>query len=371
MSNAVQTVQTTVRQPVVPKTVKGWLSGDYFRQQVALVLPKHMTAERFVRVALSALGRIPKLASCTPESVVKCMMTCSELGLEPDGRRAHLIPYGTECTLIVDYKGLVELAMRSGTVSSIFANIVCDADEFRYLTGEITHAIDFRKPRGPMYAVYCIVAFKDGGKHTEVMTREDVDRIRARSKAGRQGPWVTDYDEMAKKTVFRRASKWVTLSPEVQDALDRQDADPAPTGSRLVGEVSAGLLESGPEPVAGEPAPIEIASERAQAAPEPSTPVQTPPEPSDAPQAAPAPNLAPPGDLHTVQETLAEVIVNAGFSFSHFQKWCVETGNIPEADSLPAFEDVPANHCKRLLRAQVGLLKGLQMVKDQEGGVTP
>jgi recombination protein RecT len=359
-----------------------------------------MTAERFVRVALSALGRVPKLASCTPESVVKCMMTCSELGLEPDGRRAHLIPFGTECTLIVDYKGLVELAMRSGTVSSIFANIVCDTDEFRYLTGEITHEIDFRKPRGPMYAVYCIVAFKDGGKHTEVMTREDVDRIRARSKAGRSGPWVTDYDEMAKKTVFRRASKWITLSPEVQDALDRQDADPTPTGSRLVGEVSAGLLESGPEPVAGEPAPIEIASERAQAAPEPSTPVQQPSAPSDAPQAAPAPAWTCPkcgqnnagwaktcgrcdedakkaagspaaADLHTVQQTLAEVIVNAGFSFSHFQKWCVETGNIPEADSLPAFEDVPTNHCKRLLRAQVGLLKGLQMVKDQEGGVTP
>jgi hypothetical protein len=63
--------------------------------------------------------------------------------------------------------------------------------------------------------------------------------------------------------------------------------------------------------------------------------------------------------------------LNAGFSFSHFQKWCVETGNIPEADALPGFEDVPTNHCKRLLRAQVGLLKGLQMVKDQESGVTP
>jgi recombination protein RecT len=292
------------------------------------------------------------------------MMTCSELGLEPDGRRAHLIPFGNECTLIVDYKGLVELAMRSGTVSSIFANIVCDADEFRYLTGEITHEIDFRKPRGPMYAVYCIVAFKDGGKHTEVMTREDVDRIRARSKAGRQGPWVTDYDEMAKKTVFRRASKWITLSPEVQDALDRQDADPTPTGSRLVGEVSAGLLESGPEPVAGEPAPIEIASERAQAAPEPSTPVQQPPAPSDAPPAAPAPNLAPPGDLHTVQESLAEIVTGAGLTFDDFAAFCEESGNIPEAKSLASFDDVPTNAAKRLIRASHGLIQGIQRLKN-------
>jgi phage recombination protein Bet len=74
------------------------------------------------------------------------------------------------------------------------------------------------------------------------------------------------------------------------------------------------------------------------------------------------------GDLHTVQQTLSEVITGAGYTFSHFQKWAVESGNVPEADSLASFDEVPTNHCKRLLRAQAGLLKGLQMVKEQEGG---
>ena len=94
--------------------IKKTLTGDYFRKQVALCLPKHMTPDRFVRVALTALTRVPKLAQCTEASLIKCMLTCSELGLEPDGRLAHLIPYGKDCTLVIDYKGLAELAMRSG-----------------------------------------------------------------------------------------------------------------------------------------------------------------------------------------------------------------------------------------------------------------
>jgi recombination protein RecT len=358
MSTPTQSIQTTkLQQAAIPKTVKGWLGSDYFRQQVALVLPKHMTAERFVRVALSALGRVPKLALCTPESVLKCMMTCSELGLEPDGRRAHLIPYKDQCTLIVDYKGLVELAMRSGSVSSIFAQTVCDRDDFRYLTGEITHGINFREPRGRMYAVYCIVAFKDGGKHTEVMTLEDVIRIRGRSKAQNNGPWVTDFDEMAKKTVFRRASKWITLSPEVQDALDRDDA-PVVTGT-LVAEVPAGLLEAPAEPPVGDPAPIDIA---------PAQTVQG--EPGEAlasaePAAAPDAPLT--NGVHTVQEALAEVVTGAGFTYDQFSYWAMDSGNIPDCNSLPSFNEVPTDICKRLLRAQEGLLKSLQRVKGAEG----
>jgi hypothetical protein len=211
-----------------------------------------------------------------------------------------------------------------------------------------------------MYAVYCIVTFKDGGKHTEVMTLEDVNRIRARSKAANNGPWVTDFDEMAKKTVFRRAAKWITLSPEVQDALERDDA-PAVT-SALVAEAPAGLLEAPAEPPPNEPAPIDIAP--AQTAPEALVASPAPAEPAAATE-APLTN-----GVHTVQQTLAEVVTSGGFTFSHFQKWSVDTGNIPECGSLTRFDDVPTNHCKRLLRAQTGLLKGLQAVKDQEG-VTP
>jgi recombination protein RecT len=335
-------IQTTQNQSAVPKSVKSWLTSDYFKTQVALVLPKHITPERFCRVAISAVTRIPKLAQCSPESVLKCMMTCSELGIEPDGRRAHLIPFGKECTLIVDYKGLVELAKRSGDVSSIFANTVCQQDDFTYDTGEIHHRIDFKRPRGEMYAVYAIVTFKDGGKHTEVMTKDEVDRIRRRSRASANGPWVTDYDEMAKKTVFRRASKWIVLSPEVQDALDKESDTHAPTHA-MVTEAAGNLiaLPEGGDDAPQESEPVEV---KAQVAAEPQVEASS-------------------QKIHTVQETLAEIVTGGGFTFDDFARWARESGNIPTADELPGFEAVSVEVARRLTRAKVGLLNGLAEMK--------
>ena len=352
----------TIPQPTgaMQKSVKSWIASDYFKQKVALTLPKHLTADRFVRVALSALGRVPKLLQCTPESVLRCMMTCSELGLEPDGRRYHLIPFENrrtgqcECTGIIDYKGLVELAMNSGTVSSLFAQTVCEQDEFSYDTGEVRHTIDFRNPRGAMFAVYCVVKFKDGGKHTEVMTKVDVDRIRSRSKAAGSGPWVTDYEEMSKKTVFRRASKWIKLSPEVQDAIEREDDR---SSRALVSEVAtaAGMLEA-PEPKPDSEAHSAI-DVPAQAAAVPA---------AEKPRSDSAPRPSSGAELHTVQETLAELVNDGGFNFDDFQKWGLESGNIPDADSVSAFSEVPTNQAKRLLRAPAGLLEGLARVKGAQ-----
>jgi recombination protein RecT len=353
--------------PAIPRSVKSWLTSDYFRQQVALTLPKHLTPDRFTRVALTALTRVPKLAECTPESVMKCMMTCSELGIEPDGRRAHLIPFKNECTLILDYKGLVELAKRSGDVSSIYAQIVCENDEFTYDTGQVHHTIDFRKERGPMYAAYSIITFKDGGKHSEVMTRREIDGIRSRSKAANNGPWVTDYNEMAKKTVFRRASKWITLSPEIQDALDADADTPAFNGSlvaegldvqRPAGRGQTSYVQGGAKDASGVDDDIPFDAAPRQVSDEPAAPV---------PAAEPAPKLAAGSEpLHTVQESLQELVIGGGFTFDDLLKWGQATGNIPDGDSLAGFGEVPAEICKRLIRAKVGLLRGLAEVK---GGV--
>jgi recombination protein RecT len=185
-----------------------------------------------VRVACTAMLRTPKLAECDQTSFFNAMLQLSQWGLEPDGRRAHLIPFRnnrenrTECQLIIDYKGLVELILRSGNVASIHADKVCDADEFVYDCGQIvSHRIDFRKPRGEVFAYYCIITRKDGTKKCEVMSREEVDAIRKRSKSANNGPWVTDFDEMGKKTVFKRASKWCELSSEIRDAIEHDDRD--------------------------------------------------------------------------------------------------------------------------------------------------
>lgn len=200
------------------------LSGQAMKQRFADVLPKHLSAERYVRVALAAVSRTPKLLNCTQESLMRCLIDLSAYGLEPDGRRAHLIPYGNECTLIIDWKGLAELAMRSGIIAKLHADIVCENDVFEYNLGEVvTHKVNFRQPRGAMYAAYALAQTKDGPVFAVVMTKDEIDGIRRRSKAANGGPWVTDYNEMAKKTAFRRLSKWLPLSAEFRDAVERDD----------------------------------------------------------------------------------------------------------------------------------------------------
>jgi recombination protein RecT len=214
-------------------TIRDRLESDLFKQQIAKVLPKHLSPERMTRVAITATMRVPKLSKCDQTSFFNAMLTLSQLGLEPDGRNAHLIPFENrkanivECQLIIDYKGFVQLIMQTGLVSRIHADVVRENDEFDYDRGILkSHKPNFRKERGKVFAVYCIIAMKDGTEKCEVMSRDDVEAIRKRSRSGSNGPWVTDWDEMAKKTVFRRASKWVPISSEkMQMALEADDSD--------------------------------------------------------------------------------------------------------------------------------------------------
>lgn len=235
------------------RDLKGLLNSDKQREQFAAALPKHLKPERFVRVATTALMRVPNLAQCTPESFMKCLLDLSAWGIEPDGRRAHLIPFknnrsGTyECTLILDWKGLAELALRSGMISKLHADVVCENDVFAYNLGEITaHAIDFRKPRGEPYAAYALAVTKDGATFVAVMQKEEIEKIRDRSQGYRsaiqykkENPWLSDPSEMWKKTAFRRLSKLLPLSPEFRDAVAKEeeeydpqirDVTPRPTG---------------------------------------------------------------------------------------------------------------------------------------------
>jgi len=225
------TEKTDAKLPAKRKELRDWLQSEDLKNQFAMALPSILTPERFIRVALTVINRTPDLAKCTQESVFSCLLDCAALGIEPDGRRAHLIPFRdkknnrTICTLIIDYKGLIELARRSGDLSLWRAELVCDQDEFEYDRGAVTrHKINFREPRGEVYAVYSYARLKDGSEDYEVMTRAEVEAIRERSKAGKCGPWVTDWNEMAKKTVIRRHSKRLPLSAEFRDALEK-DSD--------------------------------------------------------------------------------------------------------------------------------------------------
>lgn len=247
-NNKQSAATTTVAKPEQPKkaslTIRQHLETDAFKQQLAMVLPRHCDPERMARIAITALTKTPKLAECDQASFFRCLMDLSQWGLEPDGRRAHLIPFNNnkerivECQLIIDYKGLVELVMRSGDVESIHADVVCENDEFEVNLGEVTiHKIDYRKPRGNPYAFWARVKFKGGGQKCEVMTKFEVDNIRSRSRAGASGPWVTDYVEMGKKSVFRRLTKWIPLSAEIRDVID-SDFDRIPQAAQASNNLS-------------------------------------------------------------------------------------------------------------------------------------
>lgn len=223
-------------------TIRDHLQSSEFIAELAKALPSHMKPERMARIALTAMTRTPMLAECTQPSFFRCLMDLSQWGLEPDGRRAHLIPFrdnkkGTvECTLILDYKGLVELAYRSGIVKNIHADVVRSGDIFEYSLGIVekhtpwAFRTDADRPTiaGDIIAAYCIVQLKGDATKCEVLTKDEVDSVRKRSKASQSGPWVSDYNEMAKKTAFRRVSKWLPLSAEIQDAFERDDDRFAP-----------------------------------------------------------------------------------------------------------------------------------------------
>lgn len=212
----------------VEKSIGDLLGGPQAADQIKLAMAASMTPERFFRVALTAMNKTPKLKDCTQSSLAEAMMDCGQVGLVPDGRLAHLIPYGKKCTLIIDWKGYVQLARKSGEISIWKAELICDKDEFIFNRSVVeSHKINFRQPRGKPYAVYSYVKFKDGTEDYEVMTEEEIEIIRSKSPAGKSGPWIDNKYEMWKKTAMRRHSKRLPLGDEFQVAQER-DFDSAP-----------------------------------------------------------------------------------------------------------------------------------------------
>ena len=213
--------------------IRALITSDAYKKQFATALPRHLKPDRFIRIALTALTKNPRLLDCTPASLMGCLLDLSQLGIEPDGRKAHLIPFKDNrnntviCTLIVDYKGLVDLARRSGEISDIHADVVCKKDEFNYSfgsEGKLVHKPAL-KERGEPIAAYSFVKLKDGSVSYEVMNIEEIEAIHGRSKAKDNGPWKTDWNEMAKKTVFRRHSKWLPVASEIFQLVNEKDYD--------------------------------------------------------------------------------------------------------------------------------------------------
>ena len=187
-----------------------------------------MTPERMCRVALNTIRRTPTLLECAPETLVSAIVEASSLGLEIDSRgQAYLVPFFNKKTgtkdvqLIPGYKGLADLAYRSGRVASIFAEVVCENDKFKFALGlepVLEHTPDLLN-RGEMKAVYAVARMKDGEAQFVVLGKSDIEKVKKASKASDSGPWKDWEDEMWKKTAIRRLCKMLPLSPEIQRAI--------------------------------------------------------------------------------------------------------------------------------------------------------
>lgn len=190
-------------------------------------LPTGISDQRFARIVLTEMRKAPKLARTEPSSFLGAVMTAAQLGLEfgPLGH-AYLVPYGQDCTLIVGYKGYIDLARRSGQLKSIVARPVHENDvfEYQYGTEEFLRHVPSNGERGKVVAYYGVAILHDGGQVIHVMSPSDVESFRKRSKAsGGNSPWATDYDAMACKTVIRRMTPWLPMSTEAAQAVESDE----------------------------------------------------------------------------------------------------------------------------------------------------
>lgn len=199
--------------------------------EIKRAVPKHVNPDRMVRIALTTLRMNAALMKCSPASFLGCVMSAAQLGLEIGGPFAHayLVPYKTECTLIISYRGMLELARRSCLVSAIYAYEVREGDEFRYtlgLTPTLTHvpSNDPRREEKKISHVYAVAKLKDGEPIFIVLTWAQVLTYRNRSRAKDSGPWVTDTAAMALKTAVRRLFTWIPQSSEMATAAQLDEA---------------------------------------------------------------------------------------------------------------------------------------------------
>lgn len=225
--NAIQSARnnqiTGQEQPTMQQYIKR------MEKEIAKALPSVLTPERFTRITLSALSTNPVLMNTTPKSFMGAMMTAAQLGLEPNTPlgQAYLIPYKNhgvlECQFQLGYKGMIDLAYRSGQIKTIQAQVVHENDVFEVEYGtedKLTFKPKTNGDRGAPVSVWAMFQTKDGGYGFEVMGMEEI-RAHARkySKAFSNGPWQTNFEEMAKKTVLKKVLKYAPLASEFKRSL--------------------------------------------------------------------------------------------------------------------------------------------------------
>jgi recombination protein RecT len=205
--------------------------------ELAKMLPKMLSIERLLKVAQIAATTTPALAKCDVASLVGAIGQCAQMGLEPNTvlGHAYLVPFNTKrkdqngvdrwvnsVQVIIGYKGLMELARRSGGILSMSAHEVCELDKFdlAYGTSERLEHVPALGARGELLGFYAVAKMKDGSHAFEFMSLMEVQKImRGTQSKGDYGPWKDHFVEMGRKTAIRRLCKFLPLSVELQTAV--------------------------------------------------------------------------------------------------------------------------------------------------------
>ena len=208
-------------------TAVDYLNDNRFREQLAAALPKFLDTDHFVRSAITEIRLNPALAECSVPSILGYFMQAAACGLEPATvlGQCYAVPFRNsktgqrEAQFLLSYRGMLSIARRSGEIASVIAEIVHEKDEFSIeygLNPNLIHKPYIDGDPGPMRGAYVVVHFKGDGVEPLIkyMSKAEIDKHRKRSKASSSGPWVTDYEEMAKKTAFRAIFKWLPVSIE-------------------------------------------------------------------------------------------------------------------------------------------------------------
>ena len=198
-------------------------------EKIARALPSHITPEKMARVFLTAVTTTPKLLDCEPESLMSAVLEASTLGLIPDGGtlgHGHILPFKSKAKFIPGFRGLMDLARRSGKVGGIQARLIFEGDKFHCEYGSAPKLVHvpakmLNVDEGKMIGAYASATLIETGEVVfEVMWADDIEAIRKRSPGkGVSGPWVTDTGEMWRKTPLRRLMKYLPLSAEVISAV--------------------------------------------------------------------------------------------------------------------------------------------------------
>ena len=201
--------------------------------EFAKVLPPNITPERFIRVVMTALQKDNSLLGADRKSLFSACLQCATDKLIPDGREAALVIFKTKKHgPMVQYmpmvQGILKKLFFSHEVAMIQSAIVHKNDHFRVYTDtegqHIEHAPEYFSDRGPAIGVYAFAKLKNGSISIEVLNRDQVNAVKASSRAER-GPWAGPFEfEMWRKTAIRRLAKSLPVHEKTAEIINRDDS---------------------------------------------------------------------------------------------------------------------------------------------------